>query len=200
MVEVVISTLLVAMLTIVSLDSVGSALKANRIAGDQLDANLLAASLMAEILAQPYEDPDDTAVVVFGIEADEPHTPFNRAEFDDVDDYHLWSSTPTTRGGEVVPGTSGWTRSVAVNKLNWQSPGTQIGAGQADQGVRRVTVTVTDDEGNKTVLAALCSCVGQNRQAIGVDATLVTAVNIACTVGGLEHEVSASVGNHGLGP
>lgn len=200
MVEVVISTLLVGMLTIVSLDAVGSAITATRVASEQLDANTLAASLMAEILSLPYEDTDDTAPVVFGIESDEVGSPTSRAGFDDIDDYRNWSSQPETRGGNPISGTDGWLRKADVVKLNWQSPSTQLGDGQSDQGIRQVTVTVCDDDGKLTTLAAICSRDGHHKQALGVDATVVTGVVITCTASGQTHEVCASVGNHAMGP
>ena len=76
---------------------------------------------------------------MFGTESGEGTS--NRADFDDVDDYHDWSqSPPQRRDGTVIPDLNGWGRSVAVQWVNPTNLSQTLGS---DQGAKRMTVTVT---------------------------------------------------------
>ena len=87
-----------------------------------------------------YEEPVDTPV--FGPEATED-AGGNRTEYDDVDDYHGWvAGPPQERDGTALPGLTGWQRSVSVDYVDPDVPETVVGS---DQGVKRVTVTVSRD-------------------------------------------------------
>ena len=91
LIEATISLLLVGTMLVAVLHTVGASQMGQRLNAERERAMLLAEDLMAEIVQQPYEDPDGT--ILFGKEANEPPAN-NRAAFDDVDDYHNWSSTP----------------------------------------------------------------------------------------------------------
>lgn len=200
MVEVVIATLLIGVVLVAALDAVGSAVKATRITSALVDGNALATSMMAEILAMPYEDSDETATVVFGVESDETANPTNRLLYDDIDDYHGWSSGPKSRDGRTMDPFSGWTRSVQVSKVNWQTPTNELGGADQDQGLRRITVIVRSPDGEDTILTALCSKDGQTKQTLGVDSTITTGVSIEMTAGGHEVMAHANISNHATGP
>ena len=70
---------------------------------DKLDAPGLAHQLMGEILAMPYEDPEDPNQGI-GLETGETNT--TRADFDDLDDYDNWEPEipRKPRTGTLVPG------------------------------------------------------------------------------------------------
>ncbi|MFV2065843.1 MAG: hypothetical protein ACC645_02615, partial [Pirellulales bacterium] len=87
LVEVAISTLLVGLVVVASMESVGAAFRTWRVVAQQSDAPFLAQQLMTEVLRAEYEEPDENPPV-FGPETSE--TGGTRALFDDVDDYDNW--------------------------------------------------------------------------------------------------------------
>ena len=94
---------------------------------------------MSEVLRASYEDPDDN--VTFGVEADELLAGTTRAVFDDVDDYHGWSSASIEdRSGGALAGGASWAQSVTVELVVPVNPGTVSGT---DLGLKRITVTIT---------------------------------------------------------
>ncbi len=202
MIEVIISTLLIGLVMVGALDVVGGALLTARLGSEQIDGRMLAASLMAEILAMPYEDADGTAPVDFGIESDEPLSPANRAMFDDLDDYRNWTETPPTKNdGSALVGASGWTRSVEIKKLEENDPTQSRNDNASDKGSRRVTVTATSPGGETTLLQAIRCKVGAMEQSPAVDATYVTQVGITLDAGGTPIiDVGTRLINHATGP
>jgi len=74
---------------------------------------------------------------VFGRESE---SGVDRADWDDVDDYHLWSaSPPQDRSGTPLPNLTDWQRDVVVEWVDPSNPSVTVGS---DQGVKRITVTV----------------------------------------------------------
>ena len=137
LVEAAVSIVLVGVLLVTSLDLLGAVAMGHKSMGDRGDAQLLALGLMSEILAQYYEEPDDTPV--FGRETSESGG--ERADYDDVDDYHNWtSSPPETKDGTGMGQLTGWERSVTVEYVQPEDPTTTSGT---DTGVKRITVTVS---------------------------------------------------------
>ena len=139
MVEVALSMVIVSVILLTAMNMVGAAGVSKRSMTDRTTGMLLAEQLMAEILEQAYEEPDDPPGS-FGMEGFESVTK-DRSYFDDVDDYDRWSSSPPeSKDGTVIPGYLGWGRRVDVA---WVDP---IDIGQillSDTGVKRVRVTVT---------------------------------------------------------
>ncbi len=137
LVEAAVSIALVGGLLVASLDLLGATTLGHKGMGDQGRAQLLALGLMSEILAQYYEEPDDTPV--FGREGAESGS--DRGDYDDVDDYHDWtSSPPETKDGTGMGQLTGWERSVTVEYVQPEDPTTTSGT---DTGVKRITVTVS---------------------------------------------------------
>lgn len=135
--ETVVALAVVAVMLVAALNTVGAAGRDRRMIDEQAYAASLAADLMAEILAQPYED----ALLPggFGLEAGESGA--NRSNYDDVDDYQGYTSTPpTTRDGTAIPGCASFTRSAAVTRVSLLALDTPQAV---DGGVRRIVVTVT---------------------------------------------------------
>src|SRR5262245_40826996 len=84
--EVVVSTMIVGMMTVAALNGLGSTTRSSELAGNRGIALGLADSLLAEILANPYNDPNGTPT--FGLETGEVAP---RSNFDDVDDFNGWN-------------------------------------------------------------------------------------------------------------
>ena len=135
-VEAVMSMVIVSGLLVVSLNTVGASVSAQQSTGDHGRGRLLAAAMLSEILQLDYHDPG--VVVTFGPEALE--VGLTRAAFDDVDDYTAFSETTLKeKDGTVLPGLTGWQRTVTVALVNPASLGTSAGS---DLGAKRVTVQV----------------------------------------------------------
>ena len=155
LVEVVISTLIVAIMFVAAMSTVA----ASRVSQHKLSVSsrgyLLAESLMAEILHQDYEEPEDT--VDFGPEPGESHA--TRTDFDDVDDYHNWSaSPPIARDGTELMDSDRWQRSVIVK---WVMASDLSWVRTVETDVKRITVTVSYDDVPQATLVAIKTAVGQ---------------------------------------
>ena len=167
--EVVVSTLLVGIVLVGALNTVGGVQKSSRGSEQHQDGVGLAHALMAEILQQRYEEPTDT--VAFGIES--PETSDSRDTWDDIDDYHGWSSAPELKNGNKLAGFGSWTRSVDVVLAELADP-TKVAL--VDEGLKKITVKVTDPKGRTTVLDAYRSKWGVLESALDADATVQTMV------------------------
>ncbi|MGE3316530.1 MAG: hypothetical protein AB7O26_15550 [Planctomycetaceae bacterium] len=137
MTEVVLSTILVALVVVGALNGVAGVMAGHASLSNVARANKLAAELLAEVLEQPYADPNETPV--FGPESSESTS--SRTDFDDVDDYDGWTATPPkSRTGTTLTGFDGWERKVVVK---WVTPNDPSVISGTDQGVKRITVTVS---------------------------------------------------------
>lgn len=137
LVEVMMSVIVVGMMFVAALNTVGSTRIGEYKISERNRGQVLAQGLMAEVLQQAYEDP--SGPVAFGTESGEGTS--NRTDFDDVDDYLDWSqSPPQRRDGTALPDLDGWGRSVAVV---WVNPADLSQVVGSDQGLKRITVTVT---------------------------------------------------------
>ncbi len=146
MVEAVFSVVLVGGLVVVSLDTLGGSKMAQKNLGDRALGQLLASSLMSEILTLSYEDPNETPVA--GLELSE--NLLLRTTYDDVDDYINWTaSPPQNRDGTTIPGLTGWAQSVQIAVVD---PSDLSVKRISDTGVKRITVTITR---NSVVVATL---------------------------------------------
>jgi hypothetical protein len=136
LVEVVASSLIVAMMCVAALDALGAATRSSESIGNRAVAIGLADELMAEILKKPYEDPVQTPT--FGRESGESATP--RSGFDDVDDYNGWQQSPPQRNdGTTIPDRDDWTQRVTVIRV---APTNLTVAAATEQGAKRVYVAI----------------------------------------------------------
>jgi type II secretory pathway pseudopilin PulG len=139
-VEAIISLIIVATMFVAALNTVGTSRLSQYKSSLGSRGRLLAESLMTEILRRNYQDPDGQSV--FGREPGESAS--TRADFDDVDDYHGWSSSPPVeKDGTLIPGLTGWKRSVTVE---WVDPLDVTQVRTTETNVKRVTVTVSYDD------------------------------------------------------
>lgn len=149
LVEAMISMVIVAVMLVMALNTIGSLARSWQAQSTQCRAPALAQQLMTEIIQGCYQEPYDSPI--FGLEA--PETSLVRADYDDVDDYNGWSaSPPQLKDGTAMANLSGWTRSAAVQYVDPDNVSTPSGT---NQGLKRITVTVTDPRGVQTALYAL---------------------------------------------
>ncbi len=147
-VEVLVCIPLVGVMLVSAMNSTGSIVRTWNFAHDQHRARAIAENLMAEILQQQYEEPDDTPTN--GRESGESAA--TRLNWDDVDDYNGWSqSPPADKSDTVLSGYVGWSRAVSIAYVELNDP-TQTTAD--DEGVKRITVTVTNPTAETIVLVA----------------------------------------------
>lgn len=134
--ETVMSLVVVSVMFVAALSTVGASKLSQQKASLSSRGQLLAEMLMSEILLQNYKDPGPSPV--FGIEPSESTT--TRADFDDVDDYNGWSSSPPTyKDGTQIVGFTGWRQSVTVN---WVDPMNPAQVAYSDTNAKRITVEI----------------------------------------------------------
>ena len=128
--------MLVGILLVASMNCVATLIRGRLVVADSGIAAQLLHQLMSEIIEQDYYEPVDPPV--FGRESSESGG--NRTNWDDVDDYHLWTaSPPQDRNGSPLPNLADWRRDVVVEWVDPSDPSVVVGS---DQGVKRVTVTI----------------------------------------------------------
>ncbi|GJM18654.1 MAG: hypothetical protein DHS20C14_08670 [Phycisphaeraceae bacterium] len=143
LVEVAISTVLIAGLMVSAMNAVGASVVAREQAVDSVRGQLLAETMLDAIVTLPYQDPG-LGLGIGPIEIDlDDGLPTKWGQFDDVDDFNGWSSSPPEAAdGSAIPGyTSDWQRAVSVRYLEPISLAQQGGL-SANTGVKRITVTV----------------------------------------------------------
>jgi prepilin-type N-terminal cleavage/methylation domain-containing protein len=140
--EAVIAMVLVGLVLVAAFHVLGGTTQSTHLTAQYGTGLLLAEQLLAEVLACDYADPDQTPV--FGPEPGESGA--GRNGFDDVDDYHDWSGTPTAATGASLNGFDGWTRAVEVA---YADPNDFLDTVGSDRGIKRITVTAS--YGGKTM-------------------------------------------------
>ncbi|MEW6253538.1 MAG: type II secretion system protein [Planctomycetota bacterium] len=136
MVEALVAIVLVSTMLVAALNTLGAARGSELRLVERERALVLARALMAEIMELPYYDaafdPDS-----FGLGAGEDTG--TRSQYDDVDDYHGWyASPPQNKDGTVIPGCTGYYRSVTVEWVNATNLQT---VSASNTGVKRIRVT-----------------------------------------------------------
>jgi hypothetical protein len=178
MAEIVVSTAIVGVMTVAALESVNMVYRTRRENANRLTGPGLAQELMAEVLAMPYEDPQNPGGSI-GIDAGESSSA--RATFDDVDDYNVWTSSDAkVRDGSNASGYAGWQQQARVAYASLADPSTNSGT---DQGLKRITVTVTSPQNVAVTLVALRARRGSLEQPQGVTDDAVTWLGATLQVG-----------------
>lgn len=109
-------------------------------------AGALADDMVSEIMYQAYQDPVYPTTT---LGPDSGETNGTRSAFNDCDDYNGWTESPlTNKDGTAISNTTGWTRSVVVN---WVTIADPTVTSTSETGVKRITVTVTNNKGAKVV-------------------------------------------------
>lgn len=155
--EVAISSLLVATVLITSLTTTANWRRFHFQTFERETVNRLANELVSEILSTSFIDPALTTPGAFAREAGEGTS--NRATWDDLDDYH--GSVETTiadKTGNVISFTSGYTRTVTISAatLTGEAPG-YVASLDINQNLRLISVTVTGPGGVSATVRSLKS-------------------------------------------
>lgn len=179
LVEAVVACLIVATMLVAALGAMGSSAKAGTVQANRRMGACLARQLMAEILQARYREPVDTPA--FGTESPESRT--CRALWDDVDDYNGWiESPPQAKDGTSLGLAAGWRRDVTVAYVTPDDPTAKA---SGDQGLKRITVTVTDPAGKKTIVQALRAAGSIYDLQTDTQTTYLSAVNVEIRIGPL---------------
>ncbi len=158
MIEVAVSMVIVSVILLTAMNMIGAAGQSMRSMTDRGTGHLLAEQLMAEILTQAYEDPDEPSGSI-GTDGFED-VKKDRSYYDDVDDYDRWSSMPPEyKDGTTVPGYPQWRRQVDVD---WVLPTDTRQIAVGNTGIKRILVTVTRNAVKVAELRALRADTGGN--------------------------------------
>jgi hypothetical protein len=184
LVEATISSLIVGTMVVASLALIGSTARSQTVHAHREVALALAHELMAEIVHTRYAEPDPVPTPIFGPETNESNTPMTRQNFDDVDDFHGWTSSPPQDGaGTELLNFAAYERRVNVEYVSPLDPG---GSGSTSDlsnvGLKRITVTVTS-EGAAATLTALRSIYSSYDVKPAVEGTYVRTVGITLQLG-----------------
>jgi MSHA pilin protein MshD len=193
LVEAAVCVVIVAVMLVAALQTVGAAAQARQVQVNQCQGPALARQLLAEVRQCRYaeEIPAPTTgaggavgmtvmPAALGLDAGEADNK-SRALFDDVDDYDgLDDSPPRARDGTGLKGVSDWRRKVSVVYVQPDDPSVVV---FDDQGVKRITVTVTGPGGAATTLVALRTRYGGYDQLPRARTTYVTGVNVVLRLG-----------------
>jgi len=137
LVEAAVSIVIVGVMFVVAMRTLAASRTNQFTNAQRCRGLLLARDLMAEILRQPYEDPNQ--LPVFGHEPGEATN--TRADCDDVDDYDGYSgSPPQYRDGTPIPSTDGYERTATVGWVDPSNLGTVL---VTETGIKRIRVTVS---------------------------------------------------------
>lgn len=152
LIESVIAAGIVGVMLASAVSLAGSAGVAQYKTAEKATAGALADAMISEVSVRAYIDPG--ANPAFGLEPGEGAAAA-RSAYDDVDDYHgLNEAIPAQRDGTVIPGLTGWVRSVAVA---WVSPAAPDSVSGSDTGLKRITVTIRHNNATIVTRATLRS-------------------------------------------
>jgi prepilin-type N-terminal cleavage/methylation domain-containing protein len=137
--EILIATVIVGVLMVAALNALGASVRANVFIANRAKGIILADELMTEILQQPFFDPESGT----GIGVDSSESTATRTDFDDIDDYSNWnSSPPQDRHGNEKVEFLGWTRNVEVGFVSSDNVKGEFLSPSSTTGVKKVRVRV----------------------------------------------------------
>lgn len=139
--ETVLSLLILSGAFVAALNTITAARASQAIVAERRIGRVLAEDLMAEILSHPYKED-----ALLGLELGE--NTGDRSNFDDIDDYRGWSSSPPEDvNGVPIPGAEGYTRTAFVQWIEKDNPTTYA---FNDEGVKLILITVK--RGDKVIV------------------------------------------------
>jgi prepilin-type N-terminal cleavage/methylation domain-containing protein len=176
LVESLMAVLIVSGVLVASLGTFGAIGQARQKQVERAQAFGLAERVMAEVLQSRFEEPSG-ATATLGPDVGEN----GRAQYDDVDDYDSWSSSPPqARDGTALPGLTGWSVQVWVRHVAPADPNSTTAAAS---GLKRVQMRVTTPSGVRHELIALRSSSGAYEQVPAATVNYLTWGGIAVRVG-----------------
>lgn len=158
--ETIVSTLLIGFVLVSTLSIIGPMVRSNTVHANKLVAANLANELSEEIATKLFIDNAPDSIDVLGLDADD--SSFFRTNYDDIDDYNKWSSSPPKHSlGGTYATMTGWTREVSVAHADINDPKSDS---ISYTGLKRVTVTVSKDS---TPLATVVTLHSQAADTLG---------------------------------
>ncbi len=140
LIESVMCVVIVSVMFVAVMNTVGAARMAQYKTDGRTRGSLWAQELMAEIIQQHYEDPEDGPGA---ISLDSGESGGSRVSFDDVDDYDGWfASPPQQKDGTALTSLTGWSREAEVR---WVSTTDAVNVLVSETGAKRVRVIVKDN-------------------------------------------------------
>lgn len=116
MVETVISSLLVGVVLVTTLQIVAPVVQSGTVMSDKLIASNLARELTDEIATRKFVDIEAVSFDLIGVDDGEDSA--NRTHLDDVDDFDGWSASPPQLSDKTDLDTLGrWRRAVSVDHV-----------------------------------------------------------------------------------
>lgn len=193
-VEVMVSSLLVGLILVASLNTLGSVLITRRNAVSLQIGPCLASEMMSEIMQKAYADPENPNSSI-GLDASE--TAGLRRTFDDVDDYNGWTQTsPLREDGTALDYAAGWKREVSVEHVVSDT----LESSSNSTGLKRIFVAVTSPEGITTTQDALRSSWGMIERSPSKDQSYLSGVKLRLQTSDLGTDVviGTTIRNHGI--
>lgn len=170
--EVTISTLLVGILLIGSMNTTGTLIQRHGVRA-QNDVKLaLAHDLLSEVQQAAFEDPEGGT----GFGVDWGESSGERSDFDDVDDYHNWNENIIQdRSGQTLSGYAGYSRSIVVEPVRLDDSSV-VSSSSTD--LKRITVSVKGPDGAIQTMVALRSRFGPIDVEPGVLSSYVRSIHV----------------------
>lgn len=158
LIEVMISLVLVSTILLVAITASANLLRNNTLRRGENQGQQLAAQFLDEVSCMDFQDRVEP---LFGLESDEDAG--DRTTFDDVDDFHGYSSSPPVhRDGTAITGYQGWSISVNVAPADADTTGVTTATSNTDSPLRLITVVCTTPEGTTVQATTLVSNVPDN--------------------------------------
>ncbi|MBO6513508.1 MAG: hypothetical protein JJ974_06055 [Phycisphaerales bacterium] len=158
--ETVVSTLLIGFVLVSTLTIVAPLTRSNTVHANSLVATNLARELSDEIATKAFIDSSPDSQDALGFDAGD--STFLRSTYDDIDDYHKWSSSPPKHSlGGIYTSMTGWTREVSVDHVMITEPSKDS---PTYTGLKRVTVIVYKDG---TALASMTTLHSSTADTLG---------------------------------
>jgi type II secretory pathway pseudopilin PulG len=177
LIEVTMSTMVVGLMLVAALGALGATARVRHVQSVRQRGETLARSLLSEIMAAAYEDPELPGGM--GLEAGEASA--TRQDWDDVDDYHGWNEAPPRdRAGASLAGYEGWTLAATVEHVRADDPAV---VASAPQGLKRITVTVSEPGGRPLAQVGLRAKCGLAEQPPERAVTYVSWVGVDVRLG-----------------
>jgi type II secretory pathway pseudopilin PulG len=138
LVETSISTLLVGILLVASVNTIGMSIRSQTVTANLVSASALADSLMSEILTNSYREPGSTYSF---ITRESGESGGSKANYDDVDDYDGWQEQPPQyRDSSGMLNLASWKRKVIVEFVTVSNG--SVAKSNFETNLKRVTIEI----------------------------------------------------------
>lgn len=194
LVEASLCMVIVALMMAAGFGVTGAAARTRQVMGEQRLADTLLQAMHAEIATRLYREP---RVGTLGVDSGEKQA--DRFTLDDADDYNgLRETPPMEMDGRVIDGTKGWERSVRVEFVGYDPATLTVRSTGADEGLKRITVTVRAPNGKSFTRIVLRAERGTNDSQKSATGALEMARVMVRPTGGVTSATHAPLLNRPL--